>query len=105
MYSAVTNPAPHSTIGSRPKRRFIKRKERPSLVRTVSDQIGPKGEVIISALSPGTMAASWSQNAEIHSAYAAAGAAHFPRFFGGRDFRGLLFGTRSAMRRTGFHGR
>jgi hypothetical protein len=32
-------------------------------------------------------------------------ATHFPRFFGGAAARGLIFGTRSAIRRTGFHGR
>jgi hypothetical protein len=105
MYSAVTNQAPNSTTGSRPKSRFSKLKQRPSLIRTLRDQIGPKGEVIVSALSPGTTAAPWSQNAEIHSAYAAAGAAHFPCFFGGGGLRGLVFGIVSANRRTGFHGR
>jgi len=35
----------------------------------------------------------------------AAGARHFPRFFGGAVGRGLVLGTRSAIRRTGFHGR
>jgi hypothetical protein len=90
--------------GSKPKRRFSKLKQRPSLIRTLSDQIGPKGEVIISALSPAMMA-DWSQNADIHSASCGAGATHFPRFFGGDGLRGLVLGTRSANRRTGFHGR
>jgi hypothetical protein len=30
---------------------------------------------------------------------------YFPRFFGGDDWRGFVFVTRSAIRRTGFHGR
>jgi hypothetical protein len=31
-------------------------------------------------------------------------AAHFPRFLGGTGARGLIFGTRSTTRRTGFQG-
>ena len=69
--SEAINPALNSTTGSKPKRRFSKLKKKPSLIRALSAQSGPKGEVIISALPPGTMAAHWSQNADIHSAHAA----------------------------------
>lgn len=34
-----------------------------------------------------------------------AGTAHFPRFFSGAGSRGLVLAARSAIRRTGFHGR
>jgi hypothetical protein len=43
-------------------------KKKPSLIRALSDQSGPKGEV--SALPPGAMAAHWNQT-DIHSAHAA----------------------------------